>query len=416
MSNQRTAALVSRDGSVDWLCLPRFDSGAVFSAILGTPENGSWRIAIRDGKVTHRSYRGKTFVLETTWESPTGTAKVIEFLAPGRSRSDLVRRVECVSGTVTVEHRLHVSFSYGRVRPWFRQVQAGLLCTAGPDGVLFAGPGLESSEVGSFTDIRDTTELAQGEKGDWTLTWFQPWDEVPVPADPDDALLEAEDYWVSWIDQLDIGRHPLLERSLLVLRALTHSATGGIVAAPTASLPEEFGGGRNWDYRFTWLRDASLTVEVLVAHGLTNGARAWRNWLLRAIAGDPANLQIMYGIGGEREMPELELSHLRGYENSRPVRIGNGAADQYQADVVGEVMLALAALRDSGYADSTYSWALQKGLLDYTVHHFDDRDHGLWEMRGERHYFTHGRVMMWAAFNEGIRAVESHGYDGDVKL
>ncbi len=335
LSDQSTAALVSREGSIDWLCLPRFDSGALFTALLGEPADGRWKLAVRGGEVTGRRYVGSTFIPEGAYDA------------------------DAIGGSVT---------------------------------------------------------LAEGQRADWSLTWFKPWNPVPEPEDPDEALAAAEDYWGDWIERLDVEgpAHPQVERSLLVLRALTHTETGGIVAAPTASLPESFGGGRNWDYRFTWLRDAALTVEVMVAHGLIKGATAWRNWLLRAVAGDPAKLQIMYGLGGERELPEKELPHLRGYEDSRPVRIGNGAADQYQADVVGEVMLALAALRDAGYKDSDYSWALQVKLLDYVMDHYEDRDHGIWEMRGDLHYFTHGRVMMWASFNEAIRAVEEHGYEGDV--
>ena len=223
-------------------------------------------------------------------------------------------------------------------------------------------------------------------------------------------------FWTDWGAQLTVHDHdPLAARSLLVLRALTHADTGGIVAAPTTSLPEQFGGSRNWDYRYTWLRDAALTIEVAVAHGLTKGARLWRDWLLRAVAGDADKVQIMYGLAGERDLRETELRHLAGYEGSRPVRIGNGAAEQYQADVVGEVMLALAALRDAGVQETRYSWGLQKNLLRYCEANLDREDHGIWEMRGEPHFFTHGRAMLWAAFNEGIRAVEVHGLAGPIE-
>ncbi|MDP9852456.1 GH15 family glucan-1,4-alpha-glucosidase [Corynebacterium lowii] len=425
LSDQSTAALVSREGSIDWLCLPRFDSGALFTALLGDPTDGRWKVSVRDGEVTGRRYVGNTFILETLWQSPTGTARVLDFMTPRNGKADLIRRVECLSGTVEVRMDLRISFNYGRVQPWFRWVEVpgtqepGLLCTGGPEGLLLAGAMITpDAEQGAYDAdvIRGSVTLEAGQRADWSLTWFKPWEPVPEPENPDEALATAEDFWGDWIERLDVdaATHPQVERSLLVLRALTHTETGGIVAAPTASLPESFGGERNWDYRFTWLRDASLTVEVMVAHGLIKGATAWRNWLLRAVAGDPAKLQIMYGLGGERELPEKELPHLRGYEDSRPVRIGNGAADQYQADVVGEVMLALAALRDAGYKDSDYSWALQVKLLDYVMEHYEDRDHGIWEMRGDLHYFTHGRVMMWASFNEAIRAVEEHGYEGDV--
>ncbi|KQB84731.1 glycoside hydrolase family 15 protein [Corynebacterium oculi] len=425
LSDQSTAALVSREGSIDWLCLPRFDSGALFTALLGDPSDGRWKLAVRGGEVTGRRYVGSTFILETLWESPTGTARVLDFMTPHNGKADLIRRVECLSGTVDVVMDLRISFNYARVKPWFRWIEVpgtgeqGLLCTGGPEGLLLAGAEITPNTEAEAYDadaIGGSVSLSAGQRADWSLTWFKPWDPVPEPEDSDVALAAAEDFWGDWIERLDVGAHThsQVERSLLVLRALTHTETGGIVAAPTASLPESFGGSRNWDYRYTWLRDAALTVEVMVAHGLIKGATAWRNWLLRAVAGDPAKLQIMYGLGGERELPEKELPHLRGYEDSRPVRIGNGAADQYQADVVGEVMLALAALRDAGYKDSDYSWALQVKLLDYVMEHYEDRDHGIWEMRGDLHYFTHGRVMMWASFNEAIRAVEQHGYEGDV--
>jgi GH15 family glucan-1,4-alpha-glucosidase len=259
--------------------------------------------------------------------------------------------------------------------------------------------------------------LSAGDVLDWDLTWFPSYDALPVPTDPDQALAEAVQFWLDWSSRISVHseHHPIVRRSLLVLRALTHRQTGGIVAAPTASLPESFGGCRNWDYRYTWLRDAALTIEVLLAHGLTEGATLWRNWLLRAVAGDADSIQIMYGLAGERDLRESVLDHLPGYEGSRPVRIGNGAAEQYQADVVGEVMIALAALRRAGVEDDEYSWGLQKNLLRYCEANFDRQDHGIWEMRGDPHYFTHGRGMMWAAFDQGVRAVEEYGLDGPVQ-
>lgn len=440
LSDLHTGPLVSREGSIDWLCLPRFDSEAIFTAILGGPDDGRWKLSVVDGKVTSRKYRGNTFILETLWEGPDGTARVTDFMPPGNRQADVIRLVECLEGEIEVEHDMRVRFSYARVEPWFRPTEVpgsdetGLLCTAGPDGVLISGPLLQSEEADTEDDQEDGDDvleesgaqtsrlggsfrLTAGEWESWQLTWFRPWRKLPIPEEPIAALWRADSFWEDWIRRLDTGdvneKHVI--RSLLVLRALTHRETGGIVAAPTASLPEEFGGVRNWDYRFTWLRDASLTVEVMVSHGLIKGATAWRDWLLRAVAGDPAKLQIMYGVGGERQLPEQTLDHLAGYENSRPVRVGNGAADQYQADVVGEVMLALAKIRDAGYPETPYSWNLQIALLDYNIANFDRKDHGIWEMRGELHYFTHGRVMMWAAFNEGIRAVSEHGFEGDVE-
>lgn len=434
LSDLQTGPLVSREGSVDWLCLPRFDSPAIFTSILGTPDDGRWKLFVRAGRVVERKYRGNTFILETIWECATGKAKVTEFLPPSNLQADLVRRVECLEGEVTISHDLRVRFNYARALPWFRETtlpltgEPALLCTAGPDGLLLSGPMLyDTKEVDLEFSEQQTPNavvprlvgdfsLRAGERLDWQLTWFPSWQATPQPVDAEIAEKETENFWNQWVANLEVANpwESYVRRSLLVLRALTHSDTGGIVAAPTASLPEDFGGERNWDYRYTWLRDAALTVEVMVGHGFVEGARAWRDWLLRAVAGDPENLQIMYGLGGERELPEQELHHLHGYEASRPVRIGNGAASQYQADVVGEVMLALAKLRDAGLAEDEFSWGLQRALLDYTVANIHRKDHGIWEMRGELHYFTHGRVMMWAAFNEAIRAVEEHGLEGDV--
>lgn len=450
LSDLQTGLLVSKEGSVDWLCLPRFDSPAVFSSILGVPDDGRWRVSIRGGVVVSRRYLPNTFILETIWEAPEGRARVLDFLPPSSVQADLIRSVECLSGKVTVVHDLRVRFSYARTLPWFsvttipamhraessgeferfqEETENALLCKAGPDGLLMSGPMLFGCN--SSGDALDEDEPAPsvlprlvgdfpmeaGQRLDWSLTWFPSWQDTPQPACVDEALVETKRYWEEWISHLDVNSpwSDLVERSLLVLRALTHSDTGGIVAAPTASLPEDFGGERNWDYRYTWLRDAALTVEVMVAHGFVDGATGWRDWLLRAVAGDVDKLQIMYGLGGERDLEEKELPHLQGYENSRPVRIGNGAAGQYQADVVGEVMLALARLRDAGHEEDEFSWALQRKLLDYQIDNIHKKDHGIWEMRGELRYFTHGRVMMWAAFNEGIRAVEKHGLEGDVE-
>ncbi|WP_413544083.1 glycoside hydrolase family 15 protein [Citricoccus nitrophenolicus] len=430
LSDLSTGPLVSRHGSVDWLCLPRFDSPALFSALLGGPDDGRWRLWAPGGEVVERRYVPYTFILETLWRTPTGTVRVTDFLPPSGDQDDLYRRVECLEGELVVEHDLRIRFDYARALPWFRRVEVpggpALLCTAGPDGVLVSGPLLHAT---TFPDgqpgpagnpaprLAGRFRLRAGEDLAWTLTWFPSWDEPPVPRAAADAQRQTHDFWTAWAARLvvDSPDEHLVTRSLLVLRALTNLKTGGIVAAPTTSLPEEFGGSRNWDYRYTWLRDAALTIEVLVSHGFTEGALHWRAWLLRAVAGDPEKLRIMYGLGGERELDEKELEHLSGYEGSRPVRIGNGAAGQYQADVVGEVMLALAQLRDAGVREDEYTWGLQKSLLGFCVRNIDRKDHGIWEMRGEPHYFTHGRVMMWAAFNEGLRAVAEHGLDGDAQ-
>ncbi|SFK19532.1 glycoside hydrolase family 15 protein [Cellulomonas sp. KH9] len=447
LSDLRTGPLVSRDGSIDWLCLPRFDSPAVFSAVLGGPDDGRWKLSVVDGEVVGRRYLPHTFVLETTWRGPTGTARVTDFLPVSDQRDDLVRRVECLEGTVEVEHDLRLRFDYARATPWVRVVdhhgQPALTSLAGPDGVLVTGPllgwsddhedAIEDPEAaadqpGAFTGgdrpgglraprLTGRFRLDAGDVRDWDLAWFPSYHAPPEPIDVDQALAETLRFWTDWSSKVTVrtSRDPQVLRSMLVLRALTHGETGGMVAAPTASLPEEVGGVRNWDYRYVWLRDAALTIEVAVAHGLTEGACLWRDWLLRAVAGDAHDVRIMYGVGGERELDEKVLDHLDGYEGSRPVRIGNGAADQYQADVVGEVMIALGMLRDAGVADDEYTWGLQKSLLRFAEEHLDRKDHGIWEMRGELHHFTHGRAMMWAAFDQGVRAVEQHGLDGPVE-
>ncbi len=440
LSDLGTGPLVSRDGSVDWLCLPRFDSPAMFCAILGDADSGRWQIAAVGGDVVERRYRPDTFVLETIWQTPSGRVQVTDFLPPAAEHADLVRRVHCLEGRVEIEHDLRIRFDFARSTPWIRQTThptAGArvwLSLAGPDGLLVSGPQLEECgadgpsqpsghppEEGSGAPrLGGRFTLTSGERLDWSLTWFPSYEPLPDLIDADQAEADAVRFWTDWTSRIavvrDAGPHAAaVRRSLLVLRALTHGRTGGIVAAPTTSLPERFGGGRNWDYRYTWLRDAALTLEVMVAHGLTRGATLWRDWLLRAVAGDVSTVKIMYGLAGERDLPERELRHLAGYEESRPVRVGNGAADQYQADVVGEVMIALAALRDAGEPEDRHSWALQKNLLDYCEAHIDQPDHGIWEMRGKPQYFTHGRVMLWAAFAQGVRAAEAYGFDGPVE-
>ncbi|GGG61360.1 glycoside hydrolase family 15 [Kocuria dechangensis] len=448
LSDLHTGPLVSRDGSIDWLCFPRFDSPSVFAALLGDAEDGRWKVSAVDGEIVSRRYLPRTFVLETTWATPTGTVVVTDFLPPGSDQADLIRRVECVAGQVEVEHDLRIRFDYARAKPWTRRVNMestgipALLSVAGPDGLLLAGPLLHPHEAqqvepqegmaarheaspkghpddyqGAVADrLTGVFSLSEGDSLDWVLTWHLSHLYPPTPEDPQAALERTMKYWQNWSAHVDVqdGHDQAVLRSLMVLRALTNSDTGGIVAAPTTSLPEEFGGVRNWDYRYTWLRDAALTIETLIAHDFTDGAMHWRDWLLRAVAGDPEDLQIMYGIAGERQLPEAQLDHLAGYEDSTPVRVGNGAVGQFQADVVGEVMLALAALREAGVAEDEYSWGLQKNLLRFCEDNYDRKGHGIWEMRGEPGSFVHGRVMMWAAFDQGVRAVEDHGLDGPV--
>ncbi|MFT3971832.1 MAG: glycoside hydrolase family 15 protein [Micropruina sp.] len=424
LSNCRTAALVSREGAIEWLCLPRLDSASVFASLLGDDEDGVWRLRPSDEAArVERRYDGDTFMLVTRWKTPTGVAEVHDFMPIGRDpqagvdRTDLVRRVVGVSGTVTFDTDLRLRFDYARALPWVRQAGSRrspeLIAMAGPDAVVLRGVRLHADghrHRGGF-------EVAAGQQLDLTLTWFPSFRPVPGALDVATALTETRDWWQSWADRVEHeGAHRAhVVRSLLVLRALTNHDTGGIAAAATTSLPENIGGVRNWDYRYVWLRDAALTLEALLAHGFLGSADHWRTWLLRAVAGDPADLQIMYGLAGERNLPERELPQLDGYAGSRPVRIGNGAALQYQADVVGEVIVTLSAGREAGLTESAFSWPLEKHLVQYAAEQFERRDNGIWEIRGEPQHFTHSRVMMWATFDRAVRAVEQHGLDGPVE-
>jgi GH15 family glucan-1,4-alpha-glucosidase len=367
--------------------------------------------------VVKRTYIVSTFVLQTRWKSSTGEALITEFMPVGDRRASLVRRVEGLSGEMKIRQELIMRFHYGDVVPWVNRVkdeQTGkesIVAIAGPDALVLHGNILpraaERRHRGEFT-------IRAGEKIDYELCWFPSHRTVPPMIDVDAALDETVNFWQNWCSRFPPqgDYHAMVKRSLLVLRAMTHETTGGIVAAPTTSLPETFGGERNWDYRYVWLRDAALTLESMMTHGYETEALQWRNWLLRAVAGDPEDLQIMYGVAGERDLRERIIEHLPGYEGSAPVRVGNGAVDQYQADVIGEVMVALEKLRNLGVTEDHFSWPLQKAMLHYIEKHFDEPDQGIWEVRGARRYFTHSRVMMWAAFDRGVRAVREHGLDG----
>ncbi|WOP19259.1 glycoside hydrolase family 15 protein [Raineyella sp. LH-20] len=414
LADRRTGPLVSRDGSVDWLCLPRFDGQAVFAALLGGPGNGHWRLRPVDGTVVERSYVAETFVLRTRWRTPTGEVVCTDFMAEHEDRADLIRMVEGVSGQVDLQLDLVMRFDYGSSIPWVRRVPGPdgerLLAVSGPDALVLDGPlprAIDRHHVGRYT-------VGEGERECWTLTWFPSFHPLPERLDPIAELDRTTADWQGWSRAIALeGCRPEVRRSLLVLRALTDRETGGIAAAPTTSLPEDPGGVRNWDYRYCWLRDSALTIQAMATHGAAH--HEWRDWLLRAIAGDDRTLRIMYGLAGERLGPELELDHLPGYAGSRPVRIGNGAAGQYQADVVGEVMMALDRLRRVGIAEDRFSWGLQRHLLEYAADHLDRPDQGIWEMRGAPQHFTHSRVMMWTAFDRGVRAVEEYGLRGPVQ-
>ncbi|WP_425864955.1 glycoside hydrolase family 15 protein [Arthrobacter sp. TWP1-1] len=421
LSDLHTAALVGRDGSIDWLCFPRFDSPSVFTALLGTSDHGRWLMAPThtEAAVQRRTYVGRTFVLETVWETPEGSARVTDFMPVKDRRASVVRRIEGLSGSVEFIERISVRPGYGKVLPWVRRMDAAdgteaIVAVAGPDALVLRGDELpvavDHEHAGTFT-------VRAGEWVQQEMTWYPSHRPVPDAIDIDFALGQTIDYWEDWAARYNQdGKYAaIVERSLLVLRALTHEDTGGIVAAPTTSLPEDFGGARNWDYRFCWLRDAALTLEAMLTHGFDDEAMKWRDWLLRAVAGDPEDLQIMYGLSGERELAEGELSHLPGYEGALPVRIGNGAVGQYQADVVGEVLVALEKLRLAGGHEDHFSWPLQQAMLGFVEKHLAAKDHGIWEMRGELLHFTHSRVMMWAAFDCGARAVRDHGLEGPVE-
>ncbi|WP_182113811.1 glycoside hydrolase family 15 protein [Actinotalea sp. JY-7876] len=419
LGDGRTAALVSRTGSVDWLCLPHFDSQACFAALLGTPEHGRWLLTVRDATRITRRYQDDSFVLETTYETPTGTAVVVDAMPLADDRADLVRTLQVLSGTVTVEHEWVVRFGYGKIEPWVNRVRdphgiPAIRAIAGPDALLLRGDPLPRAEDHRH---RDVFELGAGPPLEFGLTWTASWDPVPARLPIGERLEATRIRWAQWARASDYEGpyRDAVVRSLLVLRLLTDARTGGIIAAPTTSLPEDFGGERNWDYRFVWLRDAALTLEALLEHGYRAEATDWRDWLLRAVAGDASDLQVMYGTDGRRELPEVELDHLPGYAGSRPVRVGNAAVDQIQLDVLGEVMTALHLARSCGLEDTPDTWALQRLLVDDLTRTWHHADRGIWEVRGEPRHFTHSKIMAWAAVDRAVRAVEEHGLTGPVE-
>lgn len=420
IGDTETAALVSRDGSIDWLCLPRFDSPSCFAALLGTPEHGRWLLRPTGKARTTRSYRGNSFVLETIHETDTGTVRVIDLLPLGDGRADILRRIEGVSGDVEMEHEWVVRFGYGAIVPWVshspEESNDGELISAiaGPDLLVLRGTRLPKPDGGRH---RDRFEVKEGEHYDFSMTWFPSWQEIPPPLDIPGRIQTSAETAEEWVRRCTYaGPHrETVVRSLLVLRLLTDTKRGGIVAAATTSLPEDLGGERNWDYRYCWLRDASLTLEALILSGFVDAAEPWRDWLVRAVAGDPEDLQIMYAVDGGRDLPERVLDHLPGYADSRPVRIGNGAVKQRQTDVLGEVMIALHEAREAGLRGSEQAWNVQVALVNNLAEHWDDADNGLWEIRGPLRHFTHSRVMVWAAFDRAVKAVEQHGLDGPVQ-
>jgi GH15 family glucan-1,4-alpha-glucosidase len=408
-----TAALVSRSGSIDWLCWPRFDSGACFAALLGGAEHGRWLISPQNEATrTTRRYRENTLILETRMETAQGAVTLIDFMPPRGRNSDVVRLVRGERGRVRMRTELVLRFDYGRTVPWVNHLVDGTFrAIAGPDMVVMHTPvvlhGKDMTTVGDF-------DVAAGEIIPFVLTHGSSHLDPPEPIVPEASLTHTEAFWTEWASR-DESRGEWADavlRSLITLKALTYAPTGGIVAAPTTSLPEQLGGARNWDYRFCWLRDATLTLLALMNAGYYDEARAWRDWLLRAAAGAPSQLQIMYGLAGERRLTEFEVPWLPGYENSLPVRIGNAAHAQLQLDVIGEVMDALHQARCGELNPREADWAFQRALLEHLAMIWDRPDEGIWEVRGGPRHFTHSKVMAWVAVDRGIRAIESHGLEG----
>jgi GH15 family glucan-1,4-alpha-glucosidase len=406
LSDTQTGALVSRDGSVDWLCFPRFDSGACFAALLGDRKNGRWKFT-PDGEITatRRRYRDGTLILETEIETASGAIRLIDFMPPRGKNPDIVRIVEGLQGSVELKMELIIRFDYGRVIPWVRQRNGDLEAIAGPDGLILRTPietrGEDLTTVAEF-------DVAKGDRVPFVLTWFASHEEQPRAINPEHALEETTTYWKQWSERCETHGewHEAVVRSLITLKGLTYAPTGGIVAALTTSLPEEIGGVRNWDYRICWLRDATYTLYALMNAGYLDEARAWREWLLRAVAGSAAQMQIMYGVHGERRLIEYEIPWLAGYENSKPVRVGNAASEQFQLDVYGEMLAAMYVAHRAGIETSAEDWRLQVALMRFLETKWREPDEGIWEVRGGRKQFTHSKMMAWLAFDSAVKLVE----------
>ncbi len=408
----QTAALVSLAGSIDWLCLPRFDSEACFAALLGNPEHGRWLVAPRaESTGVERRYLPDTLVLETIFRTEEGAVRLLDFMPPRRENPVLVRIVEGLRGRVEVGTELAFRFEYGSAVPWVRRRDDAWFAVAGPHAVRIESDielrGEDFTSVGS-------TAVSAGERLSFALAWFASHRAPPAPVDADHALAETEAFWRDWSDRCTYRgewQEPV-RSSIRVLKALTYEPTGGIVAAPTASLPEWIGSSRNWDYRYCWLRDATLTLVALIDTGYLDEARGWREWLFRAAAGRPADLQIMYGVAGERRLAEYEATWLPGYEGSTPVRIGNEASEQVQLDVYGEIIDAFTTARMHGLEASDHAWRLSINLLEFLEVAWRQPDSGIWEVRGPSRHFTHSKVMAWVAFDRAVRTTEAWGREG----
>jgi GH15 family glucan-1,4-alpha-glucosidase len=414
IGNCETVALVGRDGSIDWMGMPRFDSGACFAALLGDASHGRWLVApAGESKVTRR-YRGDTMILETLFDTSEGSVCVVDFMTRRDGVSDLVRVVQGMRGKVAMKTELVVRFDYGSVVPWVaKQPDGRLNFTAGPDRLSLATTvllrGVDLRTVGEF-------DVSAGDEVTFAMTWSPSYRANPPPLDAKEALKHVEALWTQWAAPLRLEGPwaDAVRRSLLTLKALVHWETGGITAAATTSLPEKIGGTRNWDYRYCWLRDATFTLYALLGAGFVDEARCWRDWLVRAAAGSPNDLQIMYGVAGERRLEEFELPWLPGFQNSKPVRVGNAAARQVQLDVYGEVIDALYVARRHGLGANPASWALECALVDHLAACWDQPDEGIWEVRGEPRHFTHSKVMAWVAFDRAVRSATEFGLDAPV--
>jgi GH15 family glucan-1,4-alpha-glucosidase len=409
-----TAALVSRDGSIDWLCFPRFDSPACFAALIGEADNGRWQIrpsvAVR---ATRRRYRGDTLILETDFECDHGAVTMIDFMPPRGSALDVVRIVQGRRGRVPMHMELVIRFDYGSIVPWVHRIEGGISALAGPDTIYcHSEVDLQGQGMSTVADF----SVSEGQSVPFLLTWCQTHTSAPKVRDWRESLGETEKWWTKWAGNCTYHGEwrDAVMRSLLTLKALTYRPTGGIVAAPTTSLPEKLGGVRNWDYRYCWMRDATFALYALIVGGYHEEAKAWREWLVRAVAGTPSKLQIMYGVAGERRLTELELDWLSGFEKSKPVRIGNGAHRQHQLDVYGEIMDVMQLAWRSGLQPTDDTWRVQRALLDYLEDGWKDPDEGIWEMRGQRRQFTHSKVMAWVAMDRAVNGVERFGLEGDV--
>ncbi len=413
IGDTHTAALVGRNGSIDWLCLPRFDSGACFAALLGDESHGRWLLCPAEGFRTRRGYRQDTLVLDTEHAVDGGSVRVTDFMTPRRAQARVVRVVEGLEGVVPMRSELHLRFDYGLAVPWLRPGSHRVSAVAGPDAVELHADVPTDVTTGT---LKSEFRVRAGERYAFVLTWHRSHEPAPPNTDAWAALRSTVRFWREWTARCEYQGEwrDAVIRSLITLKALTYRPTGGMVAAPTTSLPEEIGGARNWDYRFCWLRDATFTLYSMLMAGYDAEAEAWREWLLRAVAGDPRDLRIMYGLAGERRFPEIELEWLPGYESSLPVRVGNDASRQFQLDVYGEVLDLLHQSSVEGLPHESNAWEMERRIMDVLESSWREPDEGIWEVRGGRRHFVHSKMMAWVGVDRAIRDVELFGFEGPV--